>query len=42
MVCSLFAVWSGLFDFWEKGRLVTVMVKALGVQKTGPDQTFKH
>ena len=30
------------FDFWEKGRPVTVMVKALWHQKTGPDRTFKH
>ena len=30
------------FDFWGKGRPVTVMVKALWHQKTGPDQTFKH
>ena len=42
MVCGLFAVRSGLFDFWEKGRPVTVPVKALGGQKTGPDRTFKH
>jgi len=42
VVCGLFAVRSGLFDFWEKGRLVMVMVEALGGQKTGPDQTFKH
>jgi len=43
-VFGLFAVQSGLFDFWDKGRLVTVtvMVKALGGQKTGPDWTFKH
>ena len=33
-------VWS--FDFWEKGRLVTVTVKALWHQKTGLDWTFKH
>ena len=30
------------FDFWGKGRPVTVKVKALGHQKTGPDRTFKH
>ena len=30
------------FDFWEKCRPVTVTVKALWHQKTGPDQTFKH
>ena len=42
MVFGLFAVQSGLFDFWDKGRLVTVMVKALEGQKTGPDRTFKH
>ena len=30
------------FDFWGKGRLVTVTVKALGHQKTGLDWTFKH
>jgi len=39
---GLFAVQSSLFDFWEKGRLVMVMVKALGHQKTRPDWTFKH
>jgi len=37
VVCSLFVVWSGNFDFWEKGRPVMVTVKALGVKK--PDQT---
>jgi len=37
MVCSLFVVQSSLVDFWEKGRLVTVTVKALGVKK--PDRT---
>ena len=30
------------FDFWGKGRPVTVMVKALWHQKTGQDWTFKH
>ena len=29
-------------DFWGKGRPVTVTVKALWHQKTGPDRTFKH
>jgi len=42
MVFGLFAVRSSLFDFWDKGRLVMVTVKALGGQKTGPDRTFKH
>ena len=42
MVFSLFVVQSGLFDFWDKGRPVTVMVKALGGQKTRLDRTFKH
>ena len=39
---QFFAVRSGLFDFWDKGRPVTVTIKALGGQKTGPDWTFKH
>ena len=30
------------FDFWGKGRLVMVTVKALWHQKTGLDWTFKH
>ena len=30
------------FDFWGKGRLVMVMVKALWHQKTRPNWTFKH
>ena len=38
MVCSLFAVWSGLLT----SRLVMVTVKALWHQKTRPDWTFKH
>ena len=42
VVFGLFVVWSGLFDFWDKGRPVTVTVEALGGQKTGPDRTFKH
>jgi hypothetical protein len=42
MVCGLFAVWFGIFDFWERGRPVTATVKALEYQKTRPDWTFKH
>ena len=30
------------FDFWGKGRLVMVMVEALGHQKTGLDWTFEY
>ena len=30
------------FDLWGKGGPVTVMVKALGHQKTGLNWTFKH
>ena len=30
------------FDCWGKCRAVTITVKALWHQKTGPDRTFKH